>query len=250
MFKRLYWIVTALLFASGIAVVVYFSLEPKSVPKIKLSQFATPLEAAAAVHKRLDLELRDAKVLMIGVWPGQKQEGEVLAGLLKFLHADAPNAVTILDRALVQEESMAAVPFEDFGTTLSFGVRDDVPSMVPVIQAALAEGKKVFIVTASYFSSQLLGYGPASKLVGEYQLPITSISMAPFPLDRTDEARHEVQCITGEDGAGTGPLGCNVIYKARSVYRKKKDPNRWNAMLDLVGGRDYLWLIIPPQNAQ
>ena len=246
MLKRLYWVFAALVLLSGLSAAIFFGLQPRSVPKIKLSSFASPLDVAGAIHKRLLLELQQSSVLMLGLWPGQPREGEVLNQLLKFIHVEFPTALIIVDTALLKEDSLSSVKFDELGQTLSLDVRDDLTSVDQMIQASKKENKKVIVVTASFFASQLLHDGPAARLGKQFNNEVTSLSMAPFPKDRNEEGTHEVQCVTGEDQTGTGPLGCAVIHKARSIYRKSKDPRLWQAMLDLVGGRDYLLLIVPP----
>lgn len=238
--KIAYVLVFGPLVIGGLVTVLYFGLQPRSVPKINLSSFSTPEEAGQAVGKRLWLELKDAPVLLLGVWPNHPEDIEVVRGLLNSLTEPGQGYDVV-----VVEPQLPGV--DVFVGAQSISLRDEAARFVEGVKNARAQGKRVVAIVPSMFSSRLIAEGPADRLKKEFELDFVSLSIAPFPFSRDEEGTFEVQCMTGGDQTGFGALGCAVIQKARQNYRKKKDPTRYQGLMDLVGNQDYLLLLSPPR---
>lgn len=210
---------------------------------MNLSFFERPEKISEAVGMRLRLELQGAPLLLLGVWPGRAEEVIWVQDLLgklkeKELHYDV---------VVVQEDLPG---FENFPANEKISFRDELSRFAAGAKDLLTQGRRVVVIAPSVFTTQLLSGNPADRLKTEFGLDPVSLSAAPFPHLREEEKGFEVACITGAtDPSGTGPFGCAVLHKARSMYRKKKQADRFAASLDQVGLKDYLLLMTAPKTA-
>lgn len=232
-----YFVVAGVVLIGGLGAAVYLGLQPRSVPKINLSHFEKAEEAGAAAAQRLWLELKAADILLLGVWPEHPEGIDAVKGVLSAMK-DSPYDIVVVEKDLKNGERLGAAQV--------ISVRSDLPGFVEGVKVARAQGRRVAAVLPSLYASQLIADGPARRLKAELG-SITSISLAPFPRSRDEEEKFPVKCETGERHS-IGALGCAVLHKARVIYRKKKDPRKFAATLDLVGESDYLFLLSPPKS--
>lgn len=239
--KTIYFTLGGLIIAAGLGIVIYFGLQPRSIPKINFSQFENPRGLGEATVHRLPLEIKQAPVLFVGVWPGKTDHIEAVRGFIDSLtkETDLHYDVVVIESRL---EGFETWPGE------RINLSEEMPRFAEGVKAVLAQDKRVLVIAPTTFSSQLLAVNTPMRLKAEYGIESTSISLAPFPLARTQEKTFPLICETNnKDEAAMGVLGCAVIQKARTMYRKKKDPKKYSGAVDQVGLHDYLMLLAPPE---
>jgi hypothetical protein len=197
-------------------------------------------DVGRAVTQRLRLEIKDAPVLLIGVWPGREEEIKFVKGFLAGLtEADMKYDTVVVEPRLPMIDQISA--------TEQIDLKDDLARFAEGAKKAVSEGRRIVAIVPSSYSTQLISKNPADRLKTEFALEVTSVSLAPFPHNRDQEKNFEVACDTdAQDRSGAGALGCAILHKSRMVYRKKKDLKRFSSLLDQVGGRDYMMLMTPP----
>lgn len=239
MAKTIYFTLAGLVVATGMGIVIFFGLQPRSIPKVDFSQFENARGLGEATVRRLPLEIKAAPLLFVGVWPGKPENVEALKGFIDSLkdpelHYD----VTVIESRLEGFEG-----WEGERMNLS----EEMPRFAGGIKTALEQNKRVLVISPTAFSSQLLAVNVPMRLKSEYGIDATSFSIAPFPLSRVEEKSFPLICETNnKDEAAMGVLGCAVVQKARSMYRKKKDPKKYSGAVAQVGLHDYLMLLAPP----
>ena len=239
--RFIYFTCAAVVLVLGLGTVIYYGLQPQSIPKIDWSQTTTPEQLGAAVAKDLRMEIRASPLLLVGLWPEHPEE--LQAAKAFFSQIQEPG----LQYDVILTESELPGAKEMGGQPIAF--KDDLAAFAAAAKQSLAENHRVAVITVSMYSSQLLHDGPASRLKNEFGLAPMSITFSPFPLARADESSVDATCSTGGQDEGLGALGCMVVQKARSLYRKKHDPKKFSGVMDQVGGRDYLMLLAPPPKA-
>ena len=239
--KAIYFTLVGIVMVAGLVTAIYLSIQPRSVPKIDYSEFVQPERIGQAMAMGMRAEFQDANILILGVWPGRREEVQAYKALI-----DSLNEPGLHYDVVVSEPN---IPYSEvFGATQEVSLRDDLKSFEEGARKTLADGKRLVILTASPFASRLVKDNQANQLMKD-GLPAVSMSAAPFPRNRVEEAKLEIPCLTTGDDTGIGSFGCAVLNKARSIYRKKKDPTKYSATLDLVGAQDYLFLLDPPVEA-
>lgn len=243
--NKLYFVFIGLLFALGIGFVAYYGVQPRPVAKIDLSSFPVPGDMGVALTRALQQEIKGTRLLFLGVTPGDEKNGAALwRGFMKAL----------TDGGLPINRTLVDVSFPD----LDLGVRTetvDLRNQLPAIGEALQTVLKnepgwIVVVAPTFYTSQHLAVSPASRLVNEFKILPISISSAPLPRTRDDEASYPIPCVTNDEATGTGPLGCLMLQRARTLYRKLKDSDKYQGVADQIGLRDYIVLMLPPTPAK
>lgn len=242
--SKLYFVFIGLLFALGIGFVVYFGIQPRPVAKIDLSLFPVPGDMGVALTRSLQQEIKGTRLLLLGITPGDEKNGAALwRGFLK----------SLTDGGLPVNRTLVDVAFPD----LDLGVKTemvDLRNQLPAIGEALHTALKnepgwIVIVAPTFYTSQHLTISPAARLVSEFKLQPISISSAPLPRTRDDEKTYPIPCVTNDEATGTGPLGCLFLQRARTLYRKLKDSDKYQGVADQIGLKDYVVLMLEPSTS-
>lgn len=237
--RIIYFLSCALVVGAGLWVVFYYGLQPRSVPKIDLSFFDLPEAASQAVAERLRQDWPAMPILLIGVYPNHPEEIAAARGLIQSL-----SSMGIQTDAVVVEPGFPGT--DDIpGTRVS--LHEEASRFAEGVKNALAQRKRLIAIGPVGSVSNLVEGSASSTLKNDEHIEVATLSIAPFPRTREEEKGFEVQCDTQNDSPGSlGALGCVALQKARELYRKKKDPAKYAATLDLVGLHDYLMLLAPP----
>ncbi|MBK9324187.1 MAG: hypothetical protein IPM97_14775 [Bdellovibrionaceae bacterium] len=240
--KYIYWISAAVILASGIGFSIYFGIQPKTIPKITYSHFEAPSDLAKAVILRLNQELKSSPIVLLGVMPGRSYDLEVWKAFL------AESSLPGLQyQVLVVDPDLPGV-VDMFPGAVRVNFMKDTDRFIEGAKKALSQGLRMAAIVPSIYGSQLLKESPASLIKQKSDLQPASFSLAGFPRNSEQEQKQELLCVMGvNDRQGTGALGCAVQNKARLVYRKKSNPQKFEGLMDLVGERDYLILFNAPE---
>lgn len=239
------WPLVALVFLIliGLSVTVYFVIQPRPVPKISWSHFSDSREFAQAVSHRLRLEIRDSRLLFLGVDP-EVQEHYLVWKEFLIQQKTEGQAIDVLgiDPYLPFKSLWTASLGEVVGEILEIDFNQEMERAFGGIEESLKSQKRVAFLVPSLFSSQLLKISPASR-AKERGLSPMSFSLSLFPRKREDEKNLSFPCLSeNRDIQGTRDLGCMILQKSRTLYRKKSIPGKWPGVVDQVGVKDYLAL--------
>lgn len=236
-----------LLLASGLAAMLFFGIRPRTLPKIKLSEFTNATVVSNAFQLRMRQDMKDWPVLFVGIDPNEPFHVEVLNHFLS----------TNTEPGWKYD---AVVVDQDLGVNISqpnaevFSFRRESDRLLSGLITLLKNKTRVLLVVKHVESSQSIQNNFLQRLktivakqmsVDQMQIPFTVLSLAWFPRTRELEKDMPIPCITNDesDQLGTGALGCKILHLARLNYRKKFTAGQWVGQLDLVGSNDYLFLL-------
>lgn len=236
--KYLYWVGAVAVIALGIYISMSLSVGPESLPKIEFTQVSTPEDMGKAVFEKLREEIKAAPIAILGVTPNKIEDMELWRGFFE------TNQEAGLKYDVIIVEPM--LPYvELFNSGVYIAMKEEMPRLVEGINKARAEGLRVAVVVPNIYASQLLDANPVAKLKTDYKLDVTSFSVSNFPVTRQQEEAFTPKCIDGGavDPQGTSSFACAVRNAARGTYRKKLEPNKFSAMVEQTGPKDYLILL-------
>lgn len=232
--SKAFWVVIA---GSALAFIAWFSfisVQPRAIPKIKLSPFETPRVAANSIWLRLQEELKSKSTWIWGLNPHDQFQRQVL---LSFLTEPPGNAPTFNEIWVDQE---LGLELEQKTRTITFKDNDQIGAE---ISAASEQKKRVLVVTVTPYAATFLKEGPAWKLL-QQKLSFYSLLFSDFPRRRVDEAKMAFPCLLPHaDKTGAGDLGCQIQQRARLLYRKSQTSGARVGVMDQISGHDFLFLV-------
>lgn len=233
--KNIYTIFLIIFCVVGLGVTIYFSIQPRSVPKIKFSQVDSAERIGQAVFERLRLEIQGMPLLFFGVAPGHEEDMDLLNGFLAALpDASVKYDMILMDPNLSFKEKIVHQQELD--------LKSNLDQTASAFQTLLDQGKRVLVVVPHIYAVHQLKGNPISLLESQHQLLVHSFYIGKPVWSRDLEAKMEIPCITGEDLLGTGLFGCSILQKSRTIYRKPKVPGKYIGLMDQTGARDYMIL--------
>ncbi len=233
--KYMYGTFLGILVCAGLALTIYFGLQPKPVPKIKTSFLTEPERLGEAIAQRLWQELRPATIVFLGVEPGNRDHLKVWKGFLDSLPPEQKFSQVVID-PMLPEKSIISF-------TEEIDLQKETDRFKEGLKIALKNNIRVAVIVPSIYSSQSIPDNPIYRLKVETQFLPMSLSIAQPSLTREEEADVLYPCTTGSgDNIGLGSWGCLIQTKSRSLYRKKMQPGKYLGVMDLIGESDYLVL--------
>jgi len=231
--KWLYYSISALVVVGGISVSIYFGIQPKTVPMIKLSYFSEPEKIADSILAISGLKIMDAPVLLLGVHPQSEIDMRIWKNFLdKNIHPGLKYDVVVIDPNLPYKNLISA--------NFEMDLKDDRPRFLEGLQAAKDKNLRTVIIVPTIYSSQLIKQNPVDLLKSEGKIKPVSMSLVPFKLSVDDKQSSPYPCLVERDVEGTGPLGCAIQIKESTLRVRRDKAHGWAGMMDLVGENDYL----------
>lgn len=233
--KRIYWILVILIALCGLTVMIYYGIQPRPIPKIKISKFESHTVLANSLILRLREEIKNSPVLFLGLDPDRPEHFEIWKEFLK--QNQEPGMaydVVVLEQELTTDLFPEAqkVPTKDGFTLFFSGVTE-----------ALTHGHRVAVLVPLAYSVQMVPQNVVFHFNSHpnVMVPATSLSLTNFPRTREQEKEMSLRCIVeGVDQTGLGPFGCLVVQTARANYRKRFEAGDGVGMVHQIGQRDYL----------
>lgn len=228
----------------GVYFALTFGLNPKPIPKISWSHFVSPDDYGANIYKRLRLEIQSHNLLFLGVMPDRPSHYQAWKGFLNELEPEFKFEHIIVDLSLPHKN---LVPF-----TEEINLVENQIAIVNTVREIINSKKKVVIILPTTFISYLVK-GNLYSLLNQslygteqgtkFNVDWMTFSLAGFPLNRDEEKTMEIPCDTEvKDADGSGALGCMIVMKARTLYRKKRIEGKFPGVLDQIGSKEYLGL--------
>lgn len=236
----------AAVFIAGVIALVYFSQgqSQEAEPKIKLSYFKSNLEVSEAIHAILQQDqMHKQNHFWFGIEPGAPGELDMYKELKSMIEKEnGLFDIIYVDRELKLSPENKSL----FGTPTVREIKEDWGGVAKDLQAN--EDKKILIVTASIYSTNLIPKNPISKMKEAVGIKPVTLSMGFFPIKTDEESKNIFRCVT-DDQEGISAWGCVVINKARG-QRRKIDITKINpphslitGLMDKTGEKDYMILI-------
>ncbi len=236
----------AAVFIAGLIALVYLSdgQSKESDPRIKLTYFKSNTELAESIYGVLKQDsMNQRKHFWFGIEPGIPGQLEIYRLLQKHIESEnGPFEMIYVDRELKllpEEKSL-------FGTPLVREIKEDWSGVVKDLQANA--DKKILVITAAIYSTNLIGENPISKMKKSNAIDPVTLSMGYFASNTEEENKNIFRCAT-DDREGVSGWGCVVVNKARG-HRRKIDITKINppsslitGLMDKTGDKDYMVLV-------
>ncbi len=235
-FKYISWVVLGVLLVSGLSISLYFSTQPRPIPKIRYSLFASPSELGTALTQRLRLEIKQANLIFFGIDPLKSDQYEIILGALELLRAEGGGIdVIVVDPNLPYK---AKIPHQE-----EIELQAELDRFSEGITAASELGKKVVVILPSIYGTTLLDNSPVSKYLASSKAQSLIFTISSFPTSQEEEKGMIYPCVPDQvDRLGTRNLGCMIVSKAKTLYRKKNSGSKRAGLVDQIGVSEYLVL--------
>jgi hypothetical protein len=234
--KRIYWVLLALVTLTGLGTMIYYGIQPRPIPKIKLSRFESPTVLANSILLRLREEIQQSPVLFLGVDVDRPEHFAIWKEFLA--HNQEPGSkydLVVMDQ-LIQNN--------DIPEAQKIPTKDDFEVFYQGVQQALASGKRIAIIVPTVYSVQMIPGNLVQNYKAKAAVPPMSLSLSDFPRHRETELKELTnRCVVeGVDQTGVGPFGCLVLQTARGNYRQHFHAGDWIGLVNQIGLKDYLVL--------
>ena len=255
------------LLISGLVFVLYFTIQPRTLPKIKPSGFKNETEIASAIHQRLQQEIQQNRIFFVGVSEIESSQGAVLVEFLKDFQAIHPDIQRYLFDAQILSSLQKLPEFQsikvevlsyslpqqiqDFFTAFSTAANDAIQNQqggVLVVLPTLQVTKRFEdSIVSTLFRDQKTDAIPAMSILFANYF-IATDQKVQVALDSQYEAGKSfgtnIPCHTSEkDQAGTGDLGCLIMRLSRVNERKLLKYKNLSGFMDQISSNEYLMVI-------
>lgn len=228
----------------GMGSVVWFGIQPKPIPKIKLSEFADVATASNSFQIRMRQDMKAWSVLFLGVEEGVEIQQEIVT------HFVSTNQEPSWKYDVVLVDSRLPI-FMGLAGVESFELGKEKERLLRGVRAAIERDLRLLIIGFSADASQLIPQSLANEINAslvdsqDSQIrPVVSVVFSEFPRSRDQEANLRIPCVTSPSSPNYSysGLSCMALQRARLHYRKRLTAGSWVGLLDQVGATDYLWL--------
>lgn len=229
----------------GIFLSLQFGSQPRTLPEITLNYFTDEKELAESIQNRLDVELGQASVYILGVEPHRPEHIKLWLEYIKLAQVQ-PNKM--VHHFLIENDLFNSLNEElkaHFNEFQKFDLKSQANELFGGLQSIVKQGQKALIITPNVYSFKILDSSPF-KLVQDPVLKagMINISAAFLPVQPEDLSQMMFPCKSQEsDRDGTAHLGCIIQNKAASVRRKVKANQKMVGLMDLIGENDHLVLM-------
>jgi hypothetical protein len=221
----------ALIVIGSVILFLMTGLQPKSVMKIKWSEFEDVPTIAHALQVSLQKDYQEKNLFIFGLDPGVSSHLNAILEFQKVL----PDNLKYQD--IWVQEGLLELPVE--GAQIADFRHENLPAWSQIFDSP----RRTLVLLPNAFSSTVVKESPVSffKKTKEF----VSLSFVNYPRNPEEENQMVLPCTAGAaDQTGTSDLGCRILqtarFRARKGFSKK---NQLFGQLELVGNRDYLFLL-------
>jgi len=234
--NKTYWFVAFLVILGGLIFCIYMGLQPKSIPKIKLSSVDKAALFGEAVFQRLRQEINGSRVILLGIMPEFLEQKEFAKGFVNALRSEHSDIMVVSDFRFELKDFLGAE--EALNPEVS---GSDVANS---LQYVFKQNKKALLVVPIVHTSHFIQRNLVNSLrQNSPEGDVLAISVSDFPLNSKQESQTTILCRNEvADPTGYGSLGCMIAGKARSNYYKKTPEKPYIGLMDQVGLNDFLVL--------
>ena len=238
-------VILVVMAAIAIALLKY-GAGPQPISIMSASSFDRPEQIGAVIFKRFYDPLSRSSVAVFGAPPAPEFHARIAEGFLAAAAQEGKRYdVVLFEPALEPLQNIAGATLEP----LEFN-RVDGAEAASKIKSFDAQGKRVFVYTASTFSSHALAGNAIHALEKAYGEPLFSLTSGTLVLRATHEFLIDPPCVGLErDVNGTANLGCLMLTASRHTYRKMLPLEKWTSIVDQEAPADFLLLTSSPELA-
>ena len=239
--KALYWVLAACVVALGLFISVSLDGAQKTVPKIKLSYFATEAEIAESVLKRLQLEIGKNSFFWIGIEPEKFEQVAVVAAIKSEIEKKNGR----FDEVIVDSElKLSTQHLSLLQVTQNVFLKENMAAVGEVLTMLEKQNKRYLFVTASLYSNSFIKENQIHQLTKKYAISPMTISFGYLAAKVEEEKNYLFPC-DAEDRSGASNWGCAIANKSKNVRRKFEKENKkpWAGLMDLTSENDYMLLL-------
>lgn len=239
--KKIYAVFIGLFSLIALVWVLQLSLKGKPIAKIKISEFQRPKDLSEAILMRLRQEIKDHRIVLLGVDPEEPLHLEIWKEFL--LQIKEPGWK--FDEIYI-EKNLPRLNANDFKplTDKFIDIKLEEPSLKKQFENESKKNKRIALIVPHIYSSQLIKENTVQRLKVHPEDPqILSLTVVPLAETVEEEVAKRVPCVgEGADYSGESPLGCMIQNKARFWMLKKrvKNPEAHWGIVEQVGLNDYL----------
>lgn len=233
------YIALGVVFIIGLASVLFYGIQPRAIPKIKLSHFESSTVAADSIVFRLRQELSESKILFLGLEPDRKDLFEVYQNINRILQADS---ALRFDVTLIESHLDTRLTELNQVQGERFDAEKDFSRLLAGLQSAQEKNLRVLVLLSPVHAAAMLK-GSSAALLKEQKIQVMSLLLMWFPRARELESQMTVPCrVADHDLEGSGILGCEIAQTARLNYRKKFQSGQKVGLLNQISSSDFLFL--------
>ena len=232
--KILPWLVGALTLSICLFLVVRYGLNPKPIAKMNPTVFENLEQVGAVVYRRLHVDIRKHKVIVVGSSPFIKGYEKVWDGFLRTALEQNDSFETIL----VQPE----LNFSHRWPTKSIYFGGPVNDLARQIESGLKKGN-VFIHTANVLTPHSAEVEILKSLELQLGQPILVFSQQKFVVSRDQLNSILPAC---DEESLKFQLSCLAEHFSKRFFRKKLSQDKLYAGLEQIGRSDYIVYITQP----
>ena len=233
----------ALVLIIGTVLVIYVGVQPRAIPKIKLSGFQTTKVVANSVLLSLGHDISAHSLVLWGLEPGKPDLVQTLQDFIA-LNQDPKTAyqVFLVDQDLeILIPELKAIPGE------RFDLKTDFDRLQRGLQQFASAKTRVMVILAPPFAAAYLAGSAAANLKAQ-GVDFISLLFVGFPRTRDAEKNLSIPCdVADHDMTGTGKLGCEIVTTARMNYRKTFHPGDLVGVMNQVSQNDFLFMLTREQ---
>jgi hypothetical protein len=225
-----------LLVGISVAGVLFYGIRPKVISKITISVFENPDVVVNSLFLSMNEELETSPIFFVGIDTSDPFFNEVYQKILvKSQSLPRPFDAIVTDSSLPPQ---TAVKVD------TFSIKAEMERFLSGVRMVKEKKLRLLVVVPTIEASARLPGSLISISKKSIDMPMMGLVFTTFPRSREQEANLAVPCNTGEeDLGGTAPLGCFVLQKARSLYKKRFPPGVYIGLLDQTGGSEFDFLL-------
>lgn len=234
--KYISWIMLGILGISGLSISIYFSIQPKPIPKIKYSLFSSPEEIGLAITHRLRLELSKETLIFLGIDPSNLEHYSLVNGFIAAMQKEGMGFESVVVDPKLPKKDLITHQEE-------IDLRSEMDRFKVGMSAAQSKNKKIAVILPTILASTLIDGSPVSMLMKDEKTSAIVFTIAELLISTAEESSTLYPCVANHaDALGISKLGCLILTKSRPLYRKPSPGAKMPALMDQIGLAEYLIL--------
>lgn len=241
--KRWFWIFAAIAISTGVYFTIRYGLRPKPIPVIDPTEFSDLEQVGVVIYKRLRLDIRSERVVLLGSNTSVQDNAKIWAGLIKAAAADKEKLVLFTTPGTFPEDlakHVESVPLDDSTPTSE--------ALLSRLKAQLKAGRLILVHSSTREVSHFVNGSLSRQVEQIVQHPVLSLSTMRLPLTSEERERTAAACAASDGTSETGEsrLACAAQRVGRKFARKNLDPAKLWTVMERHGLKEYLVFVNLP----
>jgi hypothetical protein len=236
-FKKISILFAASMFL-GLGFMYWLSNSSGTEQAVAIRSYVSISDVSSKLLEFLRPEIEKSQVFFVGLDPYEPSHAQVLLEFLRIAKLAGLNFnFIVMDESLGLSKSKDLIAIE----SQSFTFRKELDRFWGGLELARDKKLKLLVLSSPVESSKFLKDSLINLVNQKYQSNFLSLSMVKFPRNQAEESEMSIPCLMGAaDQFGVGELGCAIIQKSRTFYRKKYHPAYLLMQMESRPNGDYL----------